>query len=247
MKSAFPLLVTVLLMSASLGLSIEAPFGSPGDDIRFASGTKLQASVTLVADANGSLQLDRSSTITIGGGPNPNPTPNPDPDPSPDLTRSKLFQKASESINDPQTAKILGAFYRQLATETKSGKIKTPEELTVAVGIVHDLVFRNQQTGEALTKWNPFKSLLQSQWTLTQQSGGLLSDYSKLLEDASDGLDASAPDAAAIDMTAIIQIIQIVLDPSLTPIQKVLKALPLILKLIAFQEAAEAALLEGTQ
>ena len=93
------MVLTLLLLTAT----------ARGDDVRFAPGVTVSAAVTLVADANGVLQIDRSKPILIGSLTTAKPdgpvTPEPvDPVDDPLSSRVAQLVKSAPTPTNERTA-----------------------------------------------------------------------------------------------------------------------------------------------
>lgn len=76
------LLIAAGLVSLSWADPDHSGNASPSGDIRFVEGFSVRAAVTLVADQDGILQIDRDQPILIGSATTPPPPPPPPPPPT---------------------------------------------------------------------------------------------------------------------------------------------------------------------
>ena len=208
-------LILTLLLLTSTALA---------DDIRFTPGTSVAASVTLVADANGTLQIDRSKAITIGA------TPIVKPDlPIGETDRVRHFRESAAKIADNETAKKLAALYEGMAFKSRPPNplYTTPAELEKSVRMGTD-IFIIGATGD----WTPFRDLLTDEWVVVAKRGGGMPEYSELLLDASTGLaETPGSKSEAFDLGAIFKVLEILSNKSTTFAQKVIAILPLLVTL----------------
>ena len=204
---------------------------SLADDIEFLPGASVYASVNLVADSNGVLQIDRTKTITVAGVVTPGPvTPDPIKPVPEDDARITRFRKAAEVVDDPKTAKSLMALFQGLAQRSDPTAViplyTTPEDLQKNVTMGMNL-FLTQSTKPR--EWDDWRDLLNDEWVEVAKQGGTMTDYSKLMYSASAGLgQTTGVDNEVFDIQVIFKILQILGNDQLTWIQKVLQALPLI-------------------
>lgn len=158
------------------------------------------------------------------------------PDQPPPVTTGdlvKLFQTAAQTVNEMEVARNLGALYQGMAQKSRppSPLYKTPDQLENSVNMGTDIFLMQSTKREA---WKSFGDVFNAEWVKVAQQGGGMEDYAKLLDDASQGLLSSAgADNSAFDITAIFKILEILGDPSLNRLQKIIKIIPLIISLFA--------------
>ena len=120
------------------------------DDIQFAAGTTVVARVTLVADANGVLQIDRTKPIVIGGNVGPttptDPT-NPNPNPTPvGLELQKLAQQAPQVDRERKAVSVAIENILEVPVQSRA-------DLVQAVDIVLNTVMRLTDNSQDWSRW----------------------------------------------------------------------------------------------
>lgn len=167
--------------------------------------------VTVASD--GSATVSPLSQVYNLVNPTPGPGPGPiiPPEPTPLTARGKAIQAAAEKVTDPNredTAQALAMLYRELGKQVRIGKIADVQSLQTAVKMGGDMLL----TGKT-APWQPVRDLLSTQWAGVTAQGGKVADYGVLLEEAANGLDASAPSKAIKPETLalILKIIEIVM------------------------------------
>lgn len=143
------------------------------------------------------------------------PSPTPDPVPSALTARAKAIKQAAEKVTaDPsreETAGQLVTLYVEIAKKAKAGDIKTQEMIAFAVKYGTDSLLNGKGT-KVKQAWQPVRDLFSDQWAAVLQEGGSDADYAKLLNEAADGLNASAPNKKAIDIAMIMAIIKMIME-----------------------------------
>jgi hypothetical protein len=181
--------------------------GTANAETKFKPGTSftVTAQVTVIADATGKLKIVPTSDVTIlsidgvSTGPVVTPTPDPTPNPNPATLslRAIQFKVTADTINDPVTAKQLGALYIGMDTYIKANPTTTRQQMETAVAGATSIFLRNPATA---TKWKPVTDKFQAEWVKAVQDGASLQEYGTLFIDAGSGLNASAPGQAAMFM-----------------------------------------------
>lgn len=160
----------------------------------------------------------------------PNPGPGPGPGPNPD--RVKRFRDVAAAIGDKETAAGLSQIYAGFAAETGSGKLY-PDRASLERGLKGGLDLILGQMGKE-TEWAPFRSAVSKQFDELRKRGKPLEAYADCLTDASKGLaEYSGADAAAFDMTKILELLAILAEPNTPLLQKLIRALPILLQIFA--------------
>jgi len=143
----------------------------------------------------------------------PEPTPTPDPT----LTeRAKTIKAAAEKASsDPkreETATQLAELYRQIGAKITDKTITGQEMIQLAIKYGSDQLLTGKGTA-VTTAWKQFRDELSSQVAKVLNAGGSDADFSKLLTEVTQGLQASAPNAEPqIDITMIMAIIKAILE-----------------------------------
>ena len=151
-----------------------------------------------------------------GPAPQPNPNPNPNPQPS-DLTdfAKEVRDAALLATTDPDreaTAATLAAAFRELAKKVVSGDLTDREMIALATKITITQVLRGKSTA-AQNAWGTARAAIGDQFDEIAQAGGSDGDYADCLNEAADGLQASAPNAPLqIDIAMILMIIEMILE-----------------------------------
>lgn len=151
-------------------------------------------------------------------GPVPNPQPDPTPNPQPDTltANAKAIKTAAErATSDPQreqTAMQLSELYRQIAVKVTEKAIVGQEMIALATNFGTNQLLTGKGS-VVLTAWQPVRDVFSQQWAAALNKGGSDADYVKVLTDAADGIQASAPNAEPqIDIAMIMAIIKMILE-----------------------------------
>lgn len=206
-------MVAAFLSACSCGSAV-------ADDVAVVfDGNKPGSYIVTVDGLGGITASPLSKVVRIG----PSPTPTPTPDPSPVLTdRAKAIRDVAMKVtSDPDkanTAKGLAVLYREIAKLVRQpGQVKDVPSLVNAVSTATNTFLASRGTG-VMEAWQPTRNLFGTQWTVLsdprRQPPAPLTDYAVLLDDAANGLDASAPAMRGISpelLALIMQIIQIIL------------------------------------
>jgi hypothetical protein len=142
------------------------------------------------------------------------PTPDPTPDPDPvDLTeRAKEIRDAALSVtgdlNREKTAQILAGAYQGIASKIRDGEL-TGDKIAPVLKMTGDLILN---TAKVKPNWQPVRDVLSAQWVDLAQLGGSDGDYAELLDEAADGLYASAPSQPELDLSTILEIVSLVME-----------------------------------
>lgn len=181
---------------------------------------------------NGSYKLDYyNGKVTISKLdiviPNIDPTPEPvNPVVVPEVTaKVKSEYNKITATNKVEVAESIVVLFNELANKIDEGVIKTPQELAAAVKQSFDLILTME--GANKEDWANLRDVLTEYATDLTNHGAEMSDYKKLLEEASNGFG-----------------INYNIDPE--KIKKILEILIFVLKLIA-QEATHAAIIPNTK
>lgn len=119
------------------------------DDVRVAPGVSLTATVTLVADANGVLQLDRSQPITIGV---ITPTTPTDPTPTdPEQPADPLAKQVAALVAEAPTTPNERAAISKLFETTAKLPVVEPGQIHQATTILFEAL-------SLPSEWNAWKS-----------------------------------------------------------------------------------------
>lgn len=205
------LIVPCLLLAVGLLLAQSGTSPPVADD-----GTITAIDVTDLANGRYCLTLtdDEVSLVPLrllSPGPIP-PGPVPPVPPSPTLTeRAKAIKSAAEQVQSAkraETAQMLAALYDQWADQVAKGQLKNPDAIAFAVKYSTDTLL----VGRDANAWQPVRDLLSEQWAAVLQAGGAEPELAKLLSEAADGLNASSPNAQAIDLETIMRIVMMVLE-----------------------------------
>lgn len=206
------LIVPCLLLL--IGMLLAQSPGRPAADADDGTITALD----LTGLPNGKYVLDLTDTEAslvplrlLSPGPIP-PGPVPPVPPSPTLTeRAKAIQSTAIKVTSAkrsETAQMLAALYDQWADQVAKGQLKNPEAIAFAVKFSTDTLL----VGRDANAWQPVRDLLSEQWAAVLQAGGAEPELAKLLSEAADGLNASSPNAQAIDLETIMRIVMMVLE-----------------------------------
>lgn len=130
-------------------------------------------------------------------GPTPTPLPNPTPVPSVLTDRAKAIKTAAEKVagdaDRDGTAKGLALLYREIAKLARTpGAVKDEPALANGLKVATNSWLASRGI-DAPTQWQPMRDVFGTQWTAVKFKAGSLADYATLLDEAADGLDASAP------------------------------------------------------
>lgn len=116
------MVLTLLLLTAT----------ARGDDVRFAPGVTVSAAVTLVADANGVLQIDRSKPILIGS----LTTEKPDIPVTPDPVDDPLSSRVAQLVKSAPTPKNERTAIAELYKMTGALPLSDPVQIREATSIL---------------------------------------------------------------------------------------------------------------
>lgn len=129
------------MKNIAIALLLLLPSSARADDIRFAPDVVVAAAVTLVADANGVLQIDRSKPILIGSITSTSPTDPTDPtDPIPPVTDplaskvAALITSAPNATTDKNTRTALASLYEM----TGKLPLTDPSQIRQATSLLFD-------------------------------------------------------------------------------------------------------------
>lgn len=129
------------MKNIAIALLLLLPNAARADDIRFAPDVVVAAAVTLVADANGVLQIDRSKPILIGSITSTSPTDPTDPtDPIPPVTDplaskvAALITSAPNATTDKNTRTALASLYEM----TGKLPLTDPSQIRQATSLLFD-------------------------------------------------------------------------------------------------------------
>jgi uncharacterized membrane protein YeaQ/YmgE (transglycosylase-associated protein family) len=212
--------VKILLLAATLPLCF--------------AGTAMAADFVLIFDAARPqtyiVSADGTGNVTIRVGTDPAPQPPRPPTPPlppvppapvppvPLLTARALAVKgaADKVTGDPgrsETAQGIAALYRELARQSRGGQIKDFDSLLSGTKMATDMYLDTRGT-DVWKGWTPVREVIGTYWTELWRNNSQLADYSKLLDEAADGLDASAPAKSITPemLKLILQIVQIILS-----------------------------------
>lgn len=202
----------------------------------FGPGTHIVNGLIVTVPEGASVTITSpTSVVTLGPGTPITPTPDkpiiPPTTPVTDGERVDRFRTAAKKINEPETAANLSALFQGLAQRSDPTAViplyPTPEKLkeSLTAGLDIFLIGSKKQA-----EWAKWRDLLTDEWVKVAQFGGDMSDYSKLMYDASESL-SDASGNQAFDITTIFKILEILGDPTKTRFQKIIAILPLILTL----------------
>lgn len=164
---------------------------------------RLDAGLYAVQDG----QIVRVREVT----PDSPPVPPQPPAPSKLTDRAKAIKAAADKVPttaDPQresNAQQLALLYREIAKKITEGKIQGQELAAFAVKYGSDSLLAGVKA-----VWQPVRDVFSEQWAAVVQEGGDDAAYVKLLNEAADGLNASAP-KKELDPEKLKRIMEIVL------------------------------------
>jgi hypothetical protein len=137
------------------------------------------------------------------------PIPDLDPPVPPDTLseRATAIYREAAKVNDQATAAKLGSLYSEIAKKVTAGEIKTQATIAAVVKGATDMLL-----GDKAAAWKPTRDVFGAQWVKLAQEGGKDADFAELLNEASDGFRAAGPNAGAIDLNKILEIIRLIME-----------------------------------
>ena len=152
------------------------------DDIRFAPGVTVAASVTLIADSNGILQIDRSNPIVIGGSTPAVPEDPTAPNPQQGLTefsKAAVLSQVPSYRNRSRDSVRIGFAYETVVDLIDDGKADTQQKANDALQAAIDGVLR---FSSVKAEWQPWRDAINAQLNSMsiQNLAGLRKAYSEI-------------------------------------------------------------------
>lgn len=148
--------------------------------------------VYLLTVKGGVVTLEAAKLVEL----NPTPPQPPQP-PTPGLTeRAKAIKAAAEKVTDPsreETAANLAGLWSLVKQQVDAGKIKGPEVIAKAIEIGNSQLLGLIQARQ----WKPVTDLFAQQWNDQVRDNSGDAALSAYLQEAVDGLKASAPSYSA--------------------------------------------------
>ncbi len=142
-----------------------------------------------------------TKVVVLDDGPTPPPPP-----PGPVLTeRAKAIRDAVPKSVDPNIAHALGLLHRELAKKVRAGELKGKDNIAMAVRAATDLVLLEFKADATL--WQPPRAKLSEYFVKLVQEGGNDAAYAALLDDAAAGYSSAFPQAGAIDLAKLLDLI----------------------------------------
>ncbi len=208
-----------VVLAILLSLCILAPQTGYAEELVVDAGNKPGIYYLKIVVANdGTAQAYPVPKVVVLTDPTPTPVVPPVvPVPTVLSERAKAIKAAAEKVaGDPDregTAKGMAILYREVAKQARLGKIPDNTAFSTMLRMSTDMLLAARGDG-AKVAWQPVRDLVSTQWTDAVAKGASVGDLAVLLEDAANGMDASAPKKAISPefLALIMQIIKIVLE-----------------------------------
>lgn len=208
-----------VVVALLLSLCILAPQTGYAEELVVDAGNKPGTYYLKIVVANdGTAQAYPVPKVVVLTDPTPTPVVPPVvPVPTVLSERAKAIKAAAEKVaGDPDregTAKGMAILYREVAKQARLGKIPDNTAFSTMLRMSTDMLLAARGDG-AKVAWQPVRDLVSTQWTDAVAKGASVGDLAVLLEDAANGMDASAPKKAISPefLALIMQIIKIVLE-----------------------------------